>query len=106
MSDIKATSALIARDMELELPEQLTEAEFLQLLADRVAQLMEAQPGYVFSMLYRLDVDERKVEQAMHPGNEIPTNVGLARLILERQKQRLQTKANYTPPDIEGWDDF
>lgn len=106
MSDSKATRAVIAREMELQMPEQITEEEFLQLLADRVAHLMEAQPEYVFSMLYRLDVDERKVEQAMNPGNEVPANVGLARLILERQKQRLQTKANYTPPDIEGWDDF
>ncbi len=102
---IEKTKELVARDLELEeTTEPLDEEKLLQLIADRVAYLIEHNIELVFSSLYRLDVDERKVEKALMPGNPIPANVALATLILERQKKRVKTKSEYKQEDLTDWE--
>jgi len=84
-----------------------SEAELLELIAVRVATMLETQPEYLMSLLYRLDVLESKILPVMHPGAPEPVNYGLARLILERQLQRLKTKETIKPEpleDLEGWE--
>jgi hypothetical protein len=106
MSVPEETLQIIARDLELELPRTLTEQELLDLLADQVAWMLENRTEYIFSLLYRLDVPEAEVEKALHPNAPEPGNVGVARLILERQKKRWETKKSYKPPKIDGWEEF
>ncbi len=103
----KETTDLIIKDFELELKEEpVSEQEMLDVLADHVAYLLEHRLEFVMSLLYRLDVDERLVEEVLMPGAPIPANIGIARLIIERQKQRVHTKKNYKPPKIDDWEDF
>lgn len=88
--------ALLRRDFELEeLPEGTSEQELLDALADRIAGLLEYRLEYFFSLMYRLDVSEEKVREALQPGGEEPANVALARLVIQRQKERLQTRRKY-----------
>jgi len=75
--------------------------ELLQILADRMDEMLQLQIEYLFSMMYRLDIDERKVHFALSPIAPEPANLGLARLILERQKQRAYTKMHYKPGKID-----
>ncbi len=99
------TAELIVRDFELQPPEQsLTEEELLQMLADHIAGLIEHRLEYLLSMMYRLDIDERKVDRALSPYSEEPANLALARLVLERQKQRAFTKQHYKQKDLEDLD--
>ena len=58
------------------------------------------------SMLYRLDVEERKILPVMHPGAPEPPHIGLARLVIERQKQRVETKRSIKTQPLEGMDDW
>ena len=58
----------------------------------------------LFSSLYRLDVDEQKVRQVIENPTEEAVNFRIARLILDRQRQRMRTKQQYKPPKIEGWE--
>ena len=98
------STQLIARHFELELgKEQMTEEQLFELLSDRVAYMIEYQIDFLMSLLYRLDVEEIKISQALHPAAKEPANRGLARLILDRQKQRMQTKKHYK---IDKSDDF
>jgi hypothetical protein len=83
-----------------------TEDQLLAAIAARVAELLETQPEYLMSLLYRLDVLESKIRPVMLPGAPEPVNVGLARLILERQKQRLFTKQNVKTKPLENMDDW
>lgn len=83
-----------------------SEEELLQLLADRIADMLETRPEYLMSLLYRLDVLEKKIVPAMHPAAPDPPHIGLAKLVLERQKQRLETKRTIKPSPIEGWEDW
>jgi hypothetical protein len=102
------TSSLIDQDFELQASDPFqSEEELLQVLADRVAYLLETQPEYLFSMLYRLDVLEKKIKPVMDPSAPDPANIGLAKLILERQKQRILTKRNIKSQpleDMDGWE--
>jgi len=111
MSDenLKATPNLILKDFELESAgnkDRIDEEELLRVLSNRVAELLAQQPEYLFSLLYRLDVDETKVQRIMHPNAAESANVGIARLVIQRQKQRAYTQHYYRPPDLDdiaGW---
>ncbi|MBV6442434.1 MAG: hypothetical protein DYG98_22255 [Haliscomenobacteraceae bacterium CHB4] len=103
MSDntLQQTTALIRGPFELEATPG-SEQELLALLADRIAEMLEQRPEYLMSMLYRLDVLEEKIHPVMRPNAPEPANWGLARLVLERQKQRLDTKKTVKPEPLEG----
>ena len=104
---LQQTSALILIPFELEnAPPPASEEELLSLLADRIADLLEKQPEFLMSLLYRLDVLEEKIHSVMRPDAPEPANWGLARLVLERQKQRAETKRMVKPEPLEGMDDW
>ena len=58
-------------------------------------------PISLFSFLYRLDVDENKIQAAMFKGGDLSSS--LAILIVDRQIQRFQTKREYKD-DIYNWE--
>ena len=97
------TAELIKAPFELErAPDPADEAELLALLSDRIEEMLQRRPEYLMSLLYRLDVLEEKIIPAMHPAAPEPAHIGLARLVLERQKQRAFTKLNIKPGKLEG----
>lgn len=107
MSDqpIEETAALLSRHFEMEPPEaEITEAELFRLLADRIAWLIDHRMEYLLSLMYRLDISEKKVNEAISPANPESANMALAKLVLERHKERLRTKREYKQDDLEGWD--
>ncbi len=94
--NLAATAELINRDFELEPQEKnLTEEELLELLSSVVADMIEKRLEFLLSLMYRLDIDEKKVHFALSPFCEEPANIALSKLILERQKQRAFTKQHY-----------
>ncbi len=99
--------ALLIRDLQIENVTEATfsEQELLQWLANQVAYLMENRLEFLMSLMYRLDVPEAKVREALSLTQEKATNVVLAELILNRQKERLFTKQYFKQSDIEGIDD-
>ena len=96
------TTELIARDFGLEIgTEPLSEDELLRLVANEVAYMLEHRIDFLMSLLYRLDVEEHKINHALAPWCLEPANIALAKLIVERQRQRILTKRKYkqTKPD-------
>lgn len=105
MSDntLQQTTDLIRAPFELQsAPPPADEAELLALLAARIEEMLLNRPDYIMSLLYRLDVLEEKIRPVMHPSAPEPPHIGLARLVLERQKQRAETKLNIKPEPLEG----
>ena len=92
---------IILRDFEIEIPsdEQPTEAELFQYLCDRIAWMIEHNMEYLLSLLYRNDVKEEKIHFALSPFEKDPANVALAKLVIERQKERVETKKKYGEQD-------
>jgi len=107
-SELQYTRELIVRDFELEAieeKEQITEEELLRELANRIAYMLEYQLEFLLSLMYRLDVSEQKVNAALSPGAPEPANIGLAQLVIERQKQRAFTKQYYKQDNLEDLDE-
>ena len=104
------TAELISSGFGLDLGEEpVGEDEAFDVLANAVAHMIEHRLDFLLSLLYRLDVDEAKINYALSPVAADPANIGLARLIWERQKQRIFTKKHYQqskPEDLEEGLDF
>ncbi len=81
--------------------QQFDEAEVLALLTKQIAWMLETKTEFLFSLLYRLDVDERLVRKAMDPSAATPAAEGLARLVFDRQKARIQTKRDIRVDEID-----
>lgn len=101
----EVTKGLIVRDFEIEnAPEQLSEEELFNILANEVAYMIEHRLEFLLSLMYRLDIDEKKVNFALSPVAPDPANIGLAKLVWERQKQRAFTKKYYKQQKLEDLD--
>ena len=99
--------ALIVRKFEIDAPNgPVTEEDLVNVLADRIAEMIERNLDMLLSLLYRLDIEEHKINNALRLNQLVPTNVGLAKLIIERQRERNQSKEHYKVDKIDGWDDF
>lgn len=88
---------LIISEFELEPPKSgnASEEAIFELLCDRISYLIEHNMEYLMSLLYRNDVLEHKIHDALSPVNPEPANVALAKLVLERQRLRLETKKRF-----------
>ncbi len=100
-------AALVARDFGWPADrERITEEELLRLLSDEVAYWIEHKLEALLSLMYRLDISERKIAKALALQDQTPANVALARLIIDRQKARLATKAAYKTPKLEDEEEW
>ncbi|MEN0005889.1 MAG: hypothetical protein AAF798_17195 [Bacteroidota bacterium] len=105
---LHSTAAMIVRDFEIEsaTDQTYTEEQLFDLLADQIAYMIEYRLEFLLSLMYRLDISEKKVNAALSPYAEEPANVGLAKLVLERQKQRAFTKKFYKQEDLGEHEDL
>ena len=110
MSDpllIQETSALINKDMELSIQEDfISEEQLEEALADKIYDLIQNQLERLFSILYRLDIIEGKVHYALKMNELIPAHYAIARLIIAREKQKIQSRKLYQQnkdDDVESW---
>ena len=101
-------AAIIVRDFEIESAEEptgMSEEELFRLLADQIDYMLDQTAEHLFSLFHRLDVREDLVRKALEPDAPVPANEGLARLVIDRQKQRNLTKSTFRQPDLgEEWD--
>jgi len=83
----------------------IEEKAFLEMIANRVAELMENNMELFFNHLYRMDVDERKVAHVLKYDNNDDESVymSIARLIYKRQILRMETKKRFKQEDIDFW---
>lgn len=102
---LQETTELIVRDFEIEgRPDDATEEALFQLLSDQIAYMIEYRLDFLLSLMYRLDINEQKVNAALSPMSPEPANIGLARLVMDRQKQRIFTKQYYKPEKLDDLD--
>ncbi|MEM9525222.1 MAG: hypothetical protein AAGA31_01380 [Bacteroidota bacterium] len=73
-------------------------------MADAVDYWMQHRMEQLMSICYTLDVEEAAVAAAFHPAAPEPANVGLARLLYQRQCRRLATKEKYKPEPLDDED--
>ena len=103
-NDTKIISGLIQKDINIETPETADEKDLLIAIIDRVAWMLEYDTDLLMSYLYRLDILEHKIDAALQPGNPLTAAEALGVLILQRQKERVESKKKYKQEPIEGWE--
>jgi hypothetical protein len=97
-------AALINQDFEpVPIDEIISEERLLELLSLQLEWMIEHRLEHLMSMMYRLDIDERNVASALSPAGPEPPALALARLVLNRQKQRIFTKRHYKQSFPEQW---
>ena len=96
---------LLSQDFDITQEVESSEEDLLRMLVDHLDFLIDNRMEWLLSLMYRMDIDEAKVQAALLPTATEPANIGLARLILERQKRRVFTKQHYRPEDLgEEWE--
>ena len=105
---LKQTSAFVQKDFEIDyIPEDVTEEELLDFLNRYIYDLLDSDMGRLFYLMYRLDINEQKVYTALSPKADQPPNEMIAKLIFLREKQKAQSRIEYTirnADDIgDGW---
>ncbi len=76
----------------------LDEAALLDIFTSRVEEMMRDDLDLLLSSLYRLDVEEYKIQLALRSAT-VPPARGIAALIINRQKERIKTKQAYRKKD-------
>jgi hypothetical protein len=79
---------------DLQVPDNMPEEELLRLLADKVATIMKSGPEPFFQLMYRLDIPEKKLTTILFEA-DAPQQV--ARLIYERQLQKMKSRQEHKP---------
>lgn len=88
-------SPAFLRDLEIN-DTYISEEMFLEVLTERVAAMLDNKLDFFLSLLYRLDVAEADIKRVLSGGeNNVDPPRALAKLILERQKNRLATREKY-----------
>ncbi len=72
----------------------LDEPALLELFTKRVEEMMQGDLDLLLSSLYRLDVEEYKIQHALR-STHIPAARGIAKLIIDRQKEKIITRKKY-----------
>ena len=81
----------------------LDEKALLELFTKRVEEMMRDDLGILLSSLYRLDVYEDKIQKALKSPT-VPAAEGIARLIIERQKEKILTRKKYSSDQKDKWE--
>ncbi len=107
MENLTEARDIITHNFEIETkrpPE--SEAELLEILSQQIEWMLNERTEFLFSLLYRHDVEEKKIVAALDPSAPEPPHIGLARLVLERQKERIETKRRFHSPDSDALAEF
>jgi replicative superfamily II helicase len=85
----------INKDMALELPEKISFAELEEKLAASINQLIQNNFEKLVSLLYRIDVSEKKLKNLLQ--DHVNENAGkiIAQLIIERQLEKMALRKKY-----------
>jgi hypothetical protein len=95
------------RAYDLELAEQLSAEELEALLAERLNGLIRDDFNTLLQLLYRIDINEARLRQLLQEKSGEDAGKIIARMIIERQWQKIQTRRQYKPtdsgPEEEKW---
>lgn len=90
--DNHAKSSL-SQGFDLTEAQLVSKEKILTALSERIAQLIAGNPDKLFSMLYRLDISEKKIKQVVQEQENIAFH--LSDLIYERQLEKAASRKHF-----------
>lgn len=98
----------LASEFELEsLNENISEEMLFEILAEKVAELLDAgRLEYLLNLLYRHDVSESLIWQALDPASDEMPHIAIAALLIDRFRKKMETRQKYKTPPVSDWLNF
>lgn len=86
---------------ELSIPNTASKEDVIGLLAFQIEKLIDSDFGRLVSILYRVDVSEKKLRDMLKQSEGKDAAYLIANLIIERQLQKIKSRnSNFNTPDI------
>lgn len=85
------------------LAEIKSEEALLNLLSSYVQELINKDFDHLLYLLYKIDVGEKKVKAAILKTDPENANIVIAKMILEREKQKIKSRKKYKTNDNTEW---
>ena len=79
----------------LTVPESVTEEELILLLSAKINDLIQNDFSSLLTLLYRIDVDERKLKAMLQQNPDSDAGLLIAHMVLDRQKQKQATRKQF-----------
>lgn len=95
--EVPALRSELQHTFGLDIPETATVDMLEQMLADRINRLIVDDFNQLIQLLYRIDVQEEKLKKLLKENTGTDAGLLIARLILERQWQKIETRRKYRP---------
>jgi hypothetical protein len=89
------TGKLVNKDFELAQSDFISEEDLEKALSSVIHRMIDHELEKLFSILYRLDINEQKVHAALRKNNDIPPHIAIAKLIIKRHKEKLESRLKY-----------
>ena len=104
-ADFEKVKSLISNHLLEPQSGKQSERAFIELIAQRVEYLMESNMELFINHLYRMDIDEKRVNRTLMLSEDSEESVYmvLARLIYQRQKERIQTREEFKQNQTDFW---
>lgn len=80
------------KDLIVDATDGMSDEQMIDILSEKVQAYLDVNISLLLSYLYRLDVREDLIKEALANSSDEPGNRTLAKLIWKRQKQRLESK--------------
>jgi hypothetical protein len=71
---------------------------FFEKLSRYINELVINDFDYLLSLLYRIDVDEKKIRGLLATNKDANAGELIAHLIVERQEQKIRSREQFKPP--------
>lgn len=74
----------------------VSESELLEVFSKAILKILRTNHQKIFNVLYRHDIDEKKAAMAFKLINDEDIAVELARLLIDREKQKIELRKKYS----------
>jgi hypothetical protein len=101
-SELTELSLILSKDFETISPDFIINVkdirninEFKKVLSDKIKVLLENKFDLLINLLYRIDIEDRKIEELFSKKDKENIPGSLAELIIERQLQKIYYRKIY-----------
>jgi len=105
MSELAKIERSIADELGIAIPNSVSLDDLRHALAEKFNELINSDFNGLIQLLYRIDVSETKLKQALEQNKGRDTAILLADLVIERQLQKIRSKQQYGKRDENISDD-
>lgn len=94
-NEIKDVYSIISRNFEVETSGELTIESLVKLLSLRIRELLDRNLEKLVSIMYRIDLNQAKVDKIFENTSKDEIAYQLSELIIERQIEKVRTRRLY-----------